>query len=164
LTEKHDVTVRKATSKDSKALAEARYAFREEINTAVSERGPFIERCLRWMNENLGNERWHCWVATLEGKIIGNIWLEVVDKMPNPAAEPEEHGYITNFYVKPSARGERIGSQLVSAATEWANKRGIHSLFLWPTTRSIDFYKRNGFEIGKILENDLHEKRKRKGK
>jgi ribosomal protein S18 acetylase RimI-like enzyme len=159
LTGNHDLTIRKAIPEDSTALAEARYAFREEINTAVSERGPFIERCLRWMNENLGNARWHCWVATLDGEIVGNIWVEVVEKMPNPAGEPEENGYITNFYVKPSARGERIGSGLLSAAIGWANARGIHSLFLWPTMRSIEFYKRNGFEIGKVLENNLHEKR-----
>jgi hypothetical protein len=80
LTEKHDVGIRKSVSADAEALAEARYAFRAEINTAVEERAAFTSR-------------------------------------------------------------------------------GIHSLFLWPTARSVAMYERYGFEFGRLLENNLHENR-----
>jgi ribosomal protein S18 acetylase RimI-like enzyme len=156
VTENHNVKIRKAVSADAQALAEARYAFRAELNTPVVDRDAFVSRCAAWMTKNLDSQDWHCWVADRDGELLGNVWLEIVEKMPNPAGEPEINGYITNFSIVPAERGREIGSALLTCATEWARERGIYSLFLWPTTRSVAFYERNGFEFGRVLENNLH--------
>jgi len=75
---------------------------------------------------------------------VGTVWLQMVEKMPNPVAEPEVHGYVTNLYVRESARGG-AGGRLVAAALEECAAVGVHQAFLWPTPRSRSLYRRLGF-------------------
>jgi ribosomal protein S18 acetylase RimI-like enzyme len=48
--------------------------------------------------------------------LVGNLWLQLIEKIPNPTTEPEQHAYVTNFYVTEAARGQGIGTMLLSAA------------------------------------------------
>ena len=79
--------------------------------------------------------------------MIGAIWIQLVEKIPNPRSEPEHHAYITNFYVEAFARGRGVGSQLLRAAIEWCQSRDVHDIILWPTERSRSLYERHGFAV-----------------
>jgi N-acetylglutamate synthase-like GNAT family acetyltransferase len=59
-------------------------------------------------------------------------------------AEPELHGYITNLYVRETARGG-VGGRLLAAALEECAAAGVHAAFLWPTGGSRSLYRRFGF-------------------
>jgi ribosomal protein S18 acetylase RimI-like enzyme len=48
--------------------------------------------------------RWRCWVAVAEGQLVGTLWLQLVEKLPNPGDEPEHHGYVSSVYVAPALR------------------------------------------------------------
>ena len=77
--------------------------------------------------------------------MVGHVWLEVVDKVPNPGAnEPERHVYLTNLYVRPAARGG-LGSALLEAALAWCRERGADTVILWPSEKSRTLYARYGF-------------------
>ena len=99
------------------------------------------------MEDHLKSDAWHCWVAEEAEQLIGAVWLQLVEKIPNPRSEAEHHAYLTNFYVDERARGRGIGSQLLSAVIAWCRTRDVHAIILWPTERSRSLYERNGFAV-----------------
>ena len=139
-------TVRLATPDDANALARLRYEFRASLGAPDEDEAEFIARCREWMAQRLEpSARWRAWVAETTQGIIGAVWIGLIEKMPNPILEPEEHGYLTNFYVRDGARGAGIGTALLDAALGWCVERGVHAVLLWPTTRSRPLYERHGF-------------------
>lgn len=139
-------TVRRATPSDALALARLRYAFRAERSPAVEREDEFVPRCSAWMAARLGSDSvWSAWLLDCDGEASGTVWLQVVDKLPNPGSEPEVHGYITNFYVRPACRGSGAGSRLLAAALARCRALEVDSVFLWPTERSVPLYERHGF-------------------
>lgn len=141
-------TVREAKPDDATRLSRMRYEFRAAEDTAVEVREAFLERCVSWMRARLdpGEERWRCWVAEREKRIVGHAWLQRVPKVPNPVREAETHAYLTNTYVEPEHRGRGIGFALVRAAVDWCRREDIDSVILWPTDASRSLYRRIGFE------------------
>jgi GNAT superfamily N-acetyltransferase len=91
--------------------------------------------------------RWLCWVAANDNELIGCLWVQLVEKIPNPRSEPEYHAYLTNFYVRDFARGMGIGSRLLSTALEWCKHTRVHAVILWPTDKSRSLYERHGFAV-----------------
>ncbi len=92
-------------------------------------------------------KQWQCWVAERNQKLIGAVWLQLVEKIPNPRAETEQHAYLTNFYIDESARGQGLGSRLLRNVIEWCESRDVHAVILWPTERSRSLYQRHGFAV-----------------
>src|SRR5439155_8009662 len=111
--------VRPAAVADARALAELRWEFRSGKTPPTEPREAFLDRCAAWMSLELARGAWRAWVATENGRIVGQIWLQVLSKLPNPADERERHAYISNVYVTPSARGG-VGTRLLRTALDWA--------------------------------------------
>lgn len=100
---------------------------------------------------------WRCWVLESGGQLAGNLWLQLIEKIPNPVQELEAHAYITNVYVRPAVRGAGGGELLLASAMEWCRTNGIDSAILWPTARSRSLYARAGFSAtDSIMEAVLH--------
>lgn len=148
------LTIRPARASDAPQLARMRYDFRAQTHGASEPDAAFVERCTAWMAERLGDgSPWRCWVAAREDDILGAIWVQAVEKIPNPASEPEEHAYISNFYVRETVRGAGIGSALLTTVLAWCDARPVDSVILWPSARSRPLYERLGFTSGHgILE------------
>ncbi|HSQ23076.1 MAG TPA: GNAT family N-acetyltransferase [Pyrinomonadaceae bacterium] len=148
-----NVNFRLAKQSDAAALAQLRYDFRASTGIATEPEAEFIERCSAWMAAHLNDSSlWKCWVAESDS-LIGALWLQLVEKIPNPRAEPEQHAYITNFYLRESARGQGIGSRLLTAALDWCKAGEVHAVILWPTEKSRRLYERHGFAVrSDILE------------
>jgi GNAT superfamily N-acetyltransferase len=79
------------------------------------------------------------------------VWLQLIEKIPNPVAEPESMAYITNVYVRPTARGAGMGSRLLAEALDWCRASGADCALLRPTERSRPLYERHGFQTGTRL-------------
>lgn len=147
--------IREARGEDAPALAKLRYSFRAELNAAAEDEDAFLERCTKWMAMRLVDQSWQCWVAE-PGKsdreagggatLVACVWVELVEKMPNPNGDPERHAYLTSFAVVPEHRGGGLGSRMLRRAIEWCESRGVDSIFLWPSEKSRPLYERNGFE------------------
>jgi GNAT superfamily N-acetyltransferase len=138
--------VRRATPEDAEAVAALRFEFRSGIEAATESRSEFLVRCAAWMKKRLRDGGpWRCWVAEDSGGILGHVWLELVEKVPNPVGELERHAYLTNAYVRPPHRGQGWGDSLVRAALEWCRGQEVDSVFLWPTEKSRTLYGRHGF-------------------
>lgn len=148
--------IRPATPADATDLARLRYEFRIELDPPVEPEGEFVSRCRGWMARQLGpGGVWRCWVADSESELVGTIWLQVIEKLPNPVGHLGFHGYISSVYVRPSLRNEGIGSALMAACLAECQAQGIDAVFLWPTPRSRSLYQRHGF----VVRDDLLERR-----
>ncbi len=140
--------IRAATPADAQVLAQLRFEFRAGESPATEDEESFIARCLPWMRSRLAQPGpWQAWVAEAPGTVTGNLWLQLIEKIPNPAAELETHAYITNVYVRPAARGTGIGAMLVETAMRWCREQGVDSVVLWPSERSRTLYQRHGFAV-----------------
>ena len=146
----HGPRVRRATADDAIILATLRYEFRSAIGDAIESPEEFVARCDGWMRERLANDvLWCSWIAeTLDedGPLaIGAVWLQLIEKIPNPIVEKETHAYITNLFVLESVRGQGAGSMLLEAAIGECEVRDVDTIVLWPTPRSRSLYERHGF-------------------
>jgi ribosomal protein S18 acetylase RimI-like enzyme len=148
--------IRTAGPADAAELARLRYEFRAGLGQDPEPEAAFLARCTPWMAKRLGSAgAWRCYVAEGGGGICGMIWLQLLEKLPNPVAEPERHGYITSFYVRPAQRGSGLGSRLMEACLRECQAQSLDAVILWPTPRSRTLYRRYGFEV----REDLMERR-----
>lgn len=146
------VNIRLAAVSDAPALAGLRYEFRSSVGVVSERESEFIARCRRWMQERLREGGpWRCWVAERGQELVGNLWAQLIEKIPNPVVEPERHAYVTNFYVRERERGRGTGSLLLSAALGWCREAYVHAIILWPTERSRSLYLRHGFAVREDL-------------
>ena len=146
------VVIRPASEPDATTLAKFRYAFRSALARTIETEESFIERCTPWMQARLRpNGQWRCWIAECDGVPAGNVWVQLIEKIPNPADEAEQHAYITDVYVRAEHRNRGLGSRLLSTALDWIRTQDVHAVFLWPTERSKSLYLRNGFSVHEDL-------------
>src|SRR5690349_23978115 len=115
------VRVRRASADDAVVLATLRFEFRSSIGDPIELADEFIARCESWMSDRLSDsDFWFAWIAETmdEGGplAIGAIWLQLIEKVPNPVIEKEAHAYVTNLFVMESERGRGAGSMLLEAA------------------------------------------------
>jgi GNAT superfamily N-acetyltransferase len=136
--------IRAATPDDARILAELRWEFRAGRDPAVEERQAFVDRCAAWMASELAGTAWRAWVAHQSGRIIGQVWVNLIQKLPNPIDERERHLYLSNLYVQPTARGG-VGTALLETALEWAGANDVDRVILWPSARSVGLYTRHQF-------------------
>lgn len=141
-------TIRLATPADTPALAALRWEFRAAMGEPSETEDAFLSRCTQWMAERLTDASpWRCWVAEDAGAVTAHLWLQLIEKIPNPVPELERHAYITNVYVRPASRGSGSAGALLKAALAFCREQGVDSVILWPTARSRTLYARHGFAV-----------------
>jgi GNAT superfamily N-acetyltransferase len=140
------VRIRLARSSDCRGLAEMRYRFRTETESATETKSRFMRRCTSWMRTHFrsGSYRWRCWVAEDDKRLLGHVCVQLVEKIPNPVNEPELHAYLTNFYVIPEMRDQGLGQKMLSKALSWCRTRETDAVILWATVASRSLYRRCG--------------------
>ncbi|MGH7468584.1 MAG: GNAT family N-acetyltransferase [Longimicrobiales bacterium] len=150
-----DLDYRRARANDARALAALRYQFRTQLADPQETQSQFIDRCGAWMEARLSGSAWLAWLAEHQGRIIAQIWLHSIEKIPNPVAEHETNAYITNAFVLPEFRARGVGGELLRLALQWCADARVDRVVLWPTKRSRPLYARHGFKV----DNDMMELR-----
>ena len=137
--------IRPATPTDAEALAALRWEFRGRRDPTPESESDFLARCVPWMRSRLGSKSvWRVWIAEDNHRVVGQIWLQIFEKLPNPNGEPRRHAYVSNLYVQPASRGG-VGSQLLDAALNYATAEGVDRVLLWLSPLSVTLYQRRGF-------------------
>lgn len=155
------ITIRPATPGDADALARLRYRFRTELGAPAETEPAFVGRAGEWFAARLAGAGWRGWVAEDDsGELVGHVFLQLIEKIPNPLPEPESIGYLTNCYVVPAWRNHGAGGRLLAAALAACDQIGVDGVILWPTAESVDLYRRLGFAPpAKLLERPLRPRR-----
>jgi GNAT superfamily N-acetyltransferase len=145
--------IRVAVPGDADRLAQLRWDFRVARAPVQEDHDAFLRRCADWMRRELASQAvWRAWVAVAGEEIVGQLWLQTINKMPNPVAERERHAYVSNVYVEPDHRGG-AGSRLLDTALAWARAEQMDRVILWPSARSVTLYERLGFtRHGDVME------------
>lgn len=142
------VEIRLASESDAVTLARLRYELRSSLHEVVENEETFLARCVPWMNERLRQgSYWQCWLVERQSIAVGAVWAQLIEKIPNPIAEPEHYVYLTNLYVREEFRDQGFGSRLLAAVLDWARSTNAQMVILWPTERSKPFYLRHGFSF-----------------
>jgi GNAT superfamily N-acetyltransferase len=150
--------VRRGEPRDVAALARLRYEFRAGHDAPIESEAEFLARCAAWMEARLApGGSWSCWLAEETGRAVGTIWLQRIEKLPNPVDEAESHGYVSSLYVVPSSRGVGLGGRLLDACLRACQAEEMDAVILWPTPQSRSLYVRHGFAV----REDLMERRLR---
>ena len=140
--------VREATVRDADELARLRWQFRVEAGTQRSitvesfGRRNGVVRAGRPRRTISG-------LRSLPSEAVASscVWVQFVERVPHPNLRRGERpiAYITNMYVEPTLRNGGIGRALLDAAVGRAQGRGASGAILWPSERSVPFYRRAGF-------------------
>lgn len=142
-------TVRPATVGDVEALARLRWEFRIEAGTTASlAREAFEEHLTAFARDALGPESpWRAWVAEESNRLIGCVWLRLIELIPHPGRGRGERpiAYVSSMYVEPDRRNHGLGRALLEAALVFARECRAGGVILWPSERSRPFYERAGF-------------------
>ena len=72
---------------------------------------------------NLDPAREHCWMAEVDGKLVGHIFLVKHPEQPETAK-------LRLLCVEPEARGSGLGHALVKECVEFARKAGYKKIIL----------------------------------
>src|SRR5262245_35154764 len=136
-----DLQIRLASPADAADLARLRFDFRSETRANVEEATAFIDRFSQWLAPRMRKTTWRCWVIERDKTLIGHLWLQLIEKIPNPTLEPEFHAYITNFFIVEAERGQALGSRLLSSALSWCREAGVQNVVLWPSEKSRSLYE-----------------------
>jgi ribosomal protein S18 acetylase RimI-like enzyme len=141
--------IRAATPDDADELARLRWDFRVEQGTPVSRAfDAFAVEFRAFANDVLADGApWRAWVAEDEGRLVGCVWLQLVEMVPHPNRARWERpiAYVTNVYVEPDLRDAGLGARLLDAAMGFARAHAASEAIVWPTARSVSFYRRAGF-------------------
>ena len=144
------IEIRTADVADAEALAELRWEFRRAQDPPTEPHDAFVRRCGEWMRRELSTGgSWKAWAAVDQNAIVGQVWVQTVQKIPNPVADSEsEHiAYLSNLFVKVSARGG-TGTRLLEIVLHWCRANDIDRVVLWPSKRSATLYLGHGFSRG----------------
>jgi len=143
-----DTRIRRAVADDALLLARMRFEFKREDTDgtpAPVAEAVFVDAAGPWLRERLENESWLAWVAEADGQVCGQVFLQVIEKVPDPYPGPTVLGYVTNFYVTPAHRGQGLGRLLLDALNTHTRAENFDTLVVWPSERSAPLYERTGF-------------------
>lgn len=150
--------VRNARPNDVDELARLRWNMHTEEEAAAEDYDAFVARFRLFAEEAIGSGSWRIWVAELDRRIIANLWLQLVARVPRPINEPSSAlAYLTNVYVEPTYRNAGLGSRMLRELTDWCREHPIAVVVVWPSERSVDYYRREGFSAGDSLQVSLRD-------
>ena len=125
-------------------MAELRRTWVEEmVKHSIDDPG-FEERFDEWMvNEH---EQRLTWIGYVAGIPAGMVNVLIFTRMPKPGQEqPSRWGYLANFYVLCEHRNSGLGTAMLTALTDHADREDFVRIVLSPSDKSIPFYERGGF-------------------
>jgi GNAT superfamily N-acetyltransferase len=141
--------VRPATAGDVAELTRLRWEFRIEGGTTASlARKVFEEHMTAFVRDAFEPESpWQVWVAEEGGRLIGCVWLRLIELVPHPGRGRGERpiAYVSSMYVEHDRRNGGLGAALLEAVLAFARERRAAGVVLWPSERSRPFYERAGF-------------------
>ena len=134
--------IRRAEYADLAAIVQLRREWTREEHGDIAD-PDFEENLTAWFGREWS--RRIMWLAEEGGRPVGMMNLAVYERMPRPGRALSRWGYLGNVFVLAEYRNRGIGSLLVSAALDYADRNGFVRVVLSPTERSIPLYERAGF-------------------
>ena len=138
-------TVRFASPADLPAVARLRWRWvvEESGATDAMSEDEFVPTFVAWAADHADSHR--CVVAERDGAVIGMAWLALTARVPSPRAPRRLSGDLQCVYVVPDARDAGVGTRLVEAIVEEADRLGVERVVVHSSERAVPAYDRAGF-------------------
>lgn len=138
-----DIEVRPARPEDWAVVGGLRWdSLRESGVEPERPRDVFAERFTAWVAAHNGHE---CFVAVHNGRVLGMMWLAVVDRVPSARRFDRASGDLQCAYVVPDLRNRGIGGMLIDAILARAAELGLERVTVHSSPRAVPVYERHGF-------------------
>jgi GNAT superfamily N-acetyltransferase len=140
-----------ASPDDIDELARLRHALYDEYGDADLPLTAYLPAFRTFALSALTDRRWRAWVAREDGRIVATMWIQVVERVPQPiGAGDGTIGYLTNAFVEPRHRNQGLGTRMLTEIREWARAEGVGTILCWPAPGedAERFYARAGFGRG----------------
>ncbi|MDY0884834.1 GNAT family N-acetyltransferase [Dongia soli] len=147
------ITMRPAIATDHENLRVALVALQEYERLLHDTRLPaetFVDRYLRWMLQQVSEQNGLCLIAEADNAFAGFVagWIERMEWMVE-TADSTVYGYISDIFVLPDWRGQRVATRLLDAAAAHMRDRGMARLrigLLSNNVAAIAAYRYAGFQ------------------
>lgn len=144
------MVVRVAGAGDERRIAALRAEWTTENAGHPIDDEDFLSTFHRWFEQE--KDQRVTWLAeTDDGAVVGMLNMLVFTRMPKPAVDRSQWGYVANVFVLAPHRNDGIGGDLVDACTAYADEHEFVRLILSPSPRSVEFYERRGFSTDNPL-------------
>lgn len=140
-----EVVIRTATFDDAPELARLRWDFSPEEAAMGGVSYDDFQKQFESFFAGALQRRWQVWVAKSKGQIVGNMWLQLVEKVPRPGDSQAYLGYLTNVYIEEQHRGKGLGQQMLEQVVEWGRKEKLELILVWPSAEGRSLYRKLGF-------------------
>ncbi|HEV7702855.1 MAG TPA: GNAT family N-acetyltransferase [Gemmatimonadaceae bacterium] len=139
---------RLATLEDIPRLAAMRWEFRAESDEApVESQSAFSARYGAVVAEGMTSGRWIYWLAeTGDGELVTSMAVIEIQSVPRPSRLLDKWAYLTDCYTRPAFRNQDVGTTLLHRVIAWERSRDVELILVWPSSRSLPFYERAGFD------------------
>lgn len=137
------VEVRPALPHELVAVGGLRWDSNREFGGEPDDtREAFAERFAGWAAVRTDHE---CFVAVEHGRVLGMVWLAVVDRVPSARLFERASGDLQCAYVVPDRRDDGIGGRLIDALLARAAELGLERVTVHSSPRAVPVYERHGF-------------------
>lgn len=137
---------------DAPELARLRWDFSPAYGAApTGDFDSFAASMSAFLAKGIEDSRVGVFVADVGTRLVANLWVEVVEKVPRPGLEKAAWGYVTNTYTEAAFRNTGLGTKILEIAINWAYLRKLELLIVWPSDESTEFYRRAGFDTNPML-------------
>ena len=145
-----DAIIRPAGPGDLRAVAELRWLWtRENHGEPGVPLDEFVPRFADWGQR--ARDTHHCFVAALEGVVVGMAWLAVTPRVPHPRSFERASGDVQCVYVLPELRDAGLGGRLIEAVLGLARDLGVERVSVHSSERAVSAYARHGFAVSPVL-------------
>ena len=116
----------------------------EDSQLNPADKDSYVLICSEYMKHRLGIDLF-CWVADNSERIVAHIYIIISHKIPKPGKINRKWGRLSSVRTIPEYRNQGVGSVLMEKVTSWCRELNLEELVVWPSERSVSFYKRAGF-------------------
>lgn len=121
-----------------------------ESNLQGVDKAAFAEMFVRFCKEC----REYVFFVAVDGETIASaMFVYLIPKVPKPNGKAKCIAYLTNVYTRREYRNQGIGTELLTYIKGYLTEQNCELVFVWPSEKSRNWYKRNGFNP----ENEIFE-------
>lgn len=146
-----ETIIRRADRDDVAAAAALRWEWivRGKGARPVGTEAEFVADTVAWAERHA--ETHSCYVAELDGEIVGMAWLAFAARVPSPRAVDRRNADVQSVYVSPSVRGHGVGGLLIDTLIDTAREAGAERITVHSSAEAVRVYERHGFAIEPLL-------------
>ncbi|MEM6452328.1 MAG: GNAT family N-acetyltransferase [Cyanobacteria bacterium P01_D01_bin.105] len=140
------LTIREANSNDERVVARhLRSIFSELDFPEESIKKDWLERTSRFIDRAHQELSYRCFVAEIQGKIIGSASCQILELYPM-ISNAYQKGYIWGVYVEPAYRRQGIATTLMSQASSYLKEIGCTQVVLHASEVGKQLYASLGYQ------------------